>query len=257
MKVRCLVCQKEFETIPSRVKHGGGKYCSRTCRDKSMSKRITCVCLFCHKNFSVIPSVVKKGFGKYCSSDCYHSACTGTKRRSRQVLRTCVVCGKKFMAYPSRVLNGRAKCCSRDCVIKLSFGRKVDEKTKEKIRKANKGREMSTALRLKLSLTQKGENNSNWKNGATPLNKLIRSSMIYRQWQNAVFKRDCYTCLKCGQKYGQLNGHHICGFSEFSELRFDMDNGITFCKKCHDGFHALFGKKHNASQQVVSYLELN
>ena len=34
VKRKCLECSKEFETFPSEIKKGGGKYCSRECSNK-------------------------------------------------------------------------------------------------------------------------------------------------------------------------------------------------------------------------------
>lgn len=64
-----------------------------------------------------------------------------------------------------------------------------------------------------------------------------RNSPRYKEWRTAVFERDGYKCAICGQVGGELNAHHIKPFSEFEESRFDVDNGITFCKKCHKQVH--------------------
>ena len=34
MKRKCVVCEKEFTTYPSRIKDGRGKYCSKECSNK-------------------------------------------------------------------------------------------------------------------------------------------------------------------------------------------------------------------------------
>lgn len=67
--------------------------------------------------------------------------------------------------------------------------------------------------------------------------KEIRDSQEYSDWRAKVFSRDAYTCQKCGQKGGRLNAHHIKPFAKFKDLRFDPDNGITLCEKCHRDVH--------------------
>ncbi len=65
----------------------------------------------------------------------------------------------------------------------------------------------------------------------------IRNSPEYRNWRSSVYKRDKYTCQRCGSK-GRLHAHHIKLFSTNPESRFDIDNGITYCIPCHRFIHA-------------------
>lgn len=54
----------------------------------------------------------------------------------------------------------------------------------------------------------------------------------YKKWRKQVYVRDGYTCKMCGAKK-KLEAHHIKLWAHFPELRFDVNNGITLCKKCH------------------------
>lgn len=72
-----------------------------------------------------------------------------------------------------------------------------------------------------------------WQGGKTAEAKLIRRSVEYRLWREAVYRRDDYTCQICGERGGRLHPDHIKRFSMFPELRFDVSNGRTLCEDCH------------------------
>ena len=70
MKVECQHCGKEFKVVPSEIKKGGGKYCSKQCSGARRQTRVATNCQYCGKEFRVKPSVLNRGFGKYCSRVC-------------------------------------------------------------------------------------------------------------------------------------------------------------------------------------------
>ncbi len=73
--------------------------------------------------------------------------------------------------------------------------------------------------------------NKEWKNNE------IRSSYQYKQWRRDVYIRDEYTCQKCGHRFIKIVAHHIKGFADYPDLRFDLDNGRTLCRNCHCKLH--------------------
>ncbi|MHA1737884.1 MAG: NUMOD3 domain-containing DNA-binding protein [Candidatus Heimdallarchaeota archaeon] len=123
-------------------------------------------------------------------------------------------------------------------------GKKHSEETRKKISQRAKGRIISQEHRKKISETFKNKPSihHNWKGGITPINKVIRRSREYKLWRIAVFERDNFTCIWCGQKGGRLNADHIKPFALFPELRFAIDNGRTLCEDCHKTTDT-FGRK--------------
>lgn len=57
----------------------------------------------------------------------------------------------------------------------------------------------------------------------------------YKSWRKEVYSRDQHKCQMTGCKYRgkRINAHHIRKWADFPHLRFDINNGITLCHKCH------------------------
>jgi 5-methylcytosine-specific restriction endonuclease McrA len=106
----------------------------------------------------------------------------------------------------------------------------------------NKGRPHNVHTkewREKVSLANSGSNHWNWKGGINSSNRIMRNSTRHKEWSLAVFQRDHFSCKCCGihGQRGKIVAHHIIPWSLNKELRFDVSNGITLCKKCHCAIH--------------------
>jgi 5-methylcytosine-specific restriction endonuclease McrA len=95
------------------------------------------------------------------------------------------------------------------------------------------GRHHSVETRRVLSEQRRGKLNSNWQGGITSLTEGLRHTIEFRLWREAIFARDDYTCQGCGRRGGRIHPHHIKSFARYSELRFDITNGVTLCQNCH------------------------
>jgi len=103
-----------------------------------------------------------------------------------------------------------------------------------------------------------GKLHARW-TGLTPLARLIRNLSEYKWWRMGCLHRDNLTCQECGSKY-LLEAHHkkpfvelllefLYEYNQFSPIEdketlvrlamkwqpfWDVDNGKTLCRKCHD-----------------------
>ena len=110
-----------------------------------------------------------------------------------------------------------------------------------------------------LSEKKKGAGNYFWKGGINGENDTLRHRREYKEWRTSVYERDDYTCQCCGTRGGKLNAHHINQFSDYPELRYNVNNGITLCVKCHDAtengsFHNEYGTHNTTSFQLREYI---
>jgi len=110
-------------------------------------------------------------------------------------------------------------------------------------------------------LDKSGSNNPNW-NGGVSYNYEGRLSKECINWKKLVYKRDCYTCQCCGAKNEKgkritLNAHHIFNWNDYENLRYDVNNGITFCDECHRKFHKIYGKSFNNKSQLNEFIHNN
>ena len=118
---------------------------------------------------------------------------------------------------------------------KVWIGRKHRAESREKQSKAKMGRPVPIAQRIAHSAALQGVALRDWTGFVTPKNKQIRRSIAYREWRQAIFARDDYTCQMCGKRGGEMHAHHIKTFAKHPDLRFDVANGVTLCERpCHE-----------------------
>lgn len=199
-----------------------------------------------------------------------------SKKHNIKLVKTKETLERKYKIHSERMSGENAP----------NYGKKLSEETRRKISEARIGKycgenspvfgkPKSEEVKRKISISKKklglwkgknnpryknplvGEQNPNWKGGITPIHAKIRNSDKYFNWKIAVFKRDNYTCQRCGSK-SKLEAHHIENFAECEAKRFDIDNGISLCTYCHNpihkgSFHNVYGTKNNNLKQLQEY----
>jgi hypothetical protein len=139
----------------------------------------------------------------------------------------------------------------------LPLGRKLSKETIEKISLKNLGRIVTEETRKKMSNARKGKckgaDNPFWKGGTSIFQMIIRGTWKYREWRDFIYNRDGYKCKFCSSCI-EINAHHIKSFAKLlkenniktteaaitCEKLWDLNNGITLCKKCHYKLHSKF-----------------
>lgn len=167
---------------------------------------------------------------------------------SKGLKRSRETCEKISRIHKGKKVSEEAKAKMRAAKLKKPtkywLGKKRSEEDRKKMsKKRTVTWRYSLETRKKMSERQRGEKGNNWKGGVETVNKVVRKSLEYRLWREAVFKRDKYTCLWCGRvgspwdkekkKNIPLNADHIKPFCDYPELRFAIENGRTLCEPCH------------------------
>ncbi len=204
----CTYCEKEF-TKPhtcSKSEWGGRRFCSKSCADSCKRGKPSVSPETTFKSGHMIYSLSDPRKKQYGSNN--------NKWKGGKVKKECLVCKSVFFVFPYRISS--AKVCSKPCLLQFHSFPEWRNKTSETHKKR----------------VAKGLHNS-YRGGVTPVHKAERLSLRFKLWREAVFKRDDYTCQKCGIRGGELHPHHVQSFAYYPELRFELSNGMTLCASCH------------------------
>lgn len=195
-------------------------------------------CLNCQAVFYSRHSVAK-----FCSHKCSELYYTGKKRPNTSEALT-----KFYEVHPEAAeeLRQRAKETQfkeghDPYITKPWQGKKHGEETKQKMSVSHIMFNFEhPEVADQIGKAHSGPNHWNWKGGITDETKRLRQTEEYNAWRKMVYIKNNYTCQDCGAK-DDLVAHHLKGFREYEELRFDVDNGITLCRPCHKKRHTEVG----------------
>ena len=139
------------------------------------------------------------------------------------------------------------KECSIETKTKISLANKGKKRTKEareRMSLSHQGVPLSQERRKRISLANMGrvvkpltgENHPNWIADRTLLVKSEKKHLDgrYREWMKAVKNRDGWKCRIADHNCnGRLEAHHILRWSDYPELRYEVNNGISLCAFHH------------------------
>ena len=113
----------------------------------------------------------------------------------------CMICNTKVFTQPAQMKYRNRKTCSLECLAVVK---------------------RQEAIERRKTYTKH------------QLDRLARYSPEATIWRRAVFERDNYTCQWCGVRGSYLEADHIKPWAYFPDLRFELSNGRTLCRLCHD-----------------------
>lgn len=195
--------------------------------------------------------------------------------------KKCKNCGEEMKIYLNRDFE-RKKFCSRSCACEYRQrnNEKMKEATKKNLAKGrteeveqrgaqtysenyHKGKYPKVERALKRGWEMEkdyphGPDHWAWKEDRSKIKK-SRYNASERTgeitwWRNSIYRRDDYTCQKCGERGGKLRAHHIENWADNPDKRFELDNGITLCKSCHDELHSKFGYRKVTKKDLEEFM---
>jgi 5-methylcytosine-specific restriction endonuclease McrA len=148
------------------------------------------------------------------------------------IKKYCLVCKKELKLNNIRDIK-RKRFCSQKC-MGFYVGKERVKKNpgfyKELIRKCN-------TPEANAKKSHKGKNHPLWIEDKSKLKHREHSTIRVKLWRLDVFERDEFICQRCNKKGGKLQAHHIKSWAKYPDVRFDVNNGITLCIKCHKIIH--------------------
>lgn len=164
----------------------------------------------------------------------------GLKKKKPLKFSTCKGCSIEF------VVKGQQKglFCTVLCLNKSRIGTNHNHRTNNGNVPWNKG----------MKGLMSGINSPHWIFDRSLIKgKQDRNNPEYKQWRKQVWLRDKFTCRIADNNCdGKIEAHHILRWSEFPELRYQLNNGITLCHAHHPTKRAEEKRLIPTFQELVS-----
>lgn len=184
-------------------------------------------------------------------------------------------CNNTFQTTEYLLSIKKGSFCSKICCDKAKVGKKHSEEHRNKqsqnsFWKGKKRPPFSEEWKMKISLSHKGlhageknfffgkpnsgPNNPRWISDRSQLaKKQERNDSSYREWRTCVYKRDSYKCrINNEECSGRIEAHHILRWSEYPEVRYNIDNGISLCKYHHPRTRKKEDEMVNVFKEIIN-----
>lgn len=86
-----------------------------------------------------------------------------------------------------------------------------------------------------------GAMNPRYVDGSSPERQRLYARHDWKQFLRQIYRRDGFCCVRCrAPKSGpkSLHAHHIKPWAGNPDLRFNENNVVTLCRRCHDWVHS-------------------
>ena len=168
-------------------------------------------CKKCSKIQQMVIPMIGKTFGNFFVLSIAPSKIDKKSGKSKTQIYCRCVCGKTTIVKATDVRNGTVESCG--CVFLSKLRGQVGSKNPRY--------------------------NHNMTDDERQQQELRRKSGENRAWKASVKEHFGSHCFLCGSTEN-IHVHHVESFREHPELRYNVQNGVCLCKKCHFNYHILF-----------------
>lgn len=111
----------------------------------------------------------------------------------------------------------------------------TDPEYRQRMSLVHSGKTQSAETIEKRVSKLRGENNWMWiSDRSLIVGRQNRNNSEYKQWRMKVWSRDSFRCRISNEDCdGKIEAHHILGWADHPELRYQINNGITLCHAHH------------------------
>lgn len=237
-----------------------------------IEKKLLIKCDECGEHYEMLEKTIKKRFEKYGMNLCLSCGQKGQRNQiynkglipvnilRKTITIVCDECHEEFQISQGKCDErfkkyGMNLCrsCSRKGERNPFYDKRFSEKQKETFSNIRKGyyndKDYGQERRTQQSERYLGENNPLYREN---IEKVSRSPTI----RIMTLKAYNYTCAKCHEKKDEveLDAHHLNSMDKNPKQRFDLENVVCICVKCHRIFHRLYGNGKNTKAQFESFL---
>lgn len=217
----CEFCDKTFQATAYEVKIGKGRFCSKSCSNKSRYERITLVCEHCGTEFQRMLAVYlrRKSDTVYCSGYCYRAARLGGDTR------VCKACGQEkpldaFRTFQRKDKTYHQRTCS-DCANQKQRAQRINDPGRHREydrRSYEKHREVVIQRKIVLNGKRRA-----WMHGITDVSDVRLDDLIER------YGTACYLCGKELER-SQMTRDHVVPLTRGGS--HTLENVRIACMSC-------------------------
>jgi len=256
--IKCSYCNKEFYLSKCRLpKDSEYRYCSRKCK--------------CNHSLVTVIEKFEKSFNILNFEQWLNEKYIVENKTIREIMvlldtkanRTII---NLLTYYNIQVRHGSEAVKTQYIGSKGIIRKKISSnvantylQTEESRNKLNKHMQ-TKEYRNKCRIVKLGELNPQFNPNLTDeqrvQNEKDKRDGEWDYWRKQVLKRDDYTCQITGIKsHGDLVGHHLNGYNNNFENRFNIDNGVTLLTCIHRLFHHYYGYGKNTKAQFEEFTQ--